>query len=891
MEVITTHLNADFDAMASMVAAKKLYPNAIAVFPGSQERNLRNFFVESMVYDLGLSKLKSVPMEQVTRLILVDTRQRTRIGPFEEIVDREGLSIHIYDHHPPTKWDVHGEVEVIKEVGSTTTILTRMIIERGLELTSDEATILALGIYEDTGSFTFTSTTEEDYYAAGFLRKKGANLGLVQDMLTHELTVEQVTLLNDMVQSAETHVINGVEVMVTKVASEEYVGDFAVLVHKLVDMENVPAVFALAQMEDRVYIVGRSRIPEVNAADVLIPLGGGGHSTAASASVKELPLNQAEQKLLRNLKSKVNASRTARDIMSYPVVSARPDQTLASAAETLVRYSINVLPIMENGAVLGLVTRQVVEKAAYHGLKDLPVSEYMTSDFSTVFPDAGISEIQEKIVAENQRMLPVVEEGKLVGVITRTDLLNTLMDTPLTGQQLYDGRQGKEFTRKKNLTSLMKERLNREIVELLKSLGRIADGAGVSVYAVGGFVRDLLLRRQNLDIDVVVEGDGIAFAQKFAQERGNVRVRTHKKFGTAVILFPDGFSVDVATARREVYISPAALPIVESSSIKLDLYRRDFTINTLALQLNNRYFGTLIDFFGAQKDIRERTIRVLHNLSFVEDPTRVFRAIRFEKRFGFRIGKLTRQLIDNARRIDVFKGLSGRRLFHELELMLSEEHPVLSIARMNDFKLLSVLHPALKFDGKLEDLFFRVDVVLNWFELLYLDERYSKWKTYLPALGDQLTGAEFETLLKRFEISKAIVGELVKAKQDVELLSKRVPPRKELLPGEIHELLHGVSVECLLFLMAKTAKENLRKAISTYFTTVRRVHTILRGRDLREMGYPPGRHYGKILNTLFMAKLNEEVGTREEEMTFVRERFPLCDFTQGRLGVARPPHR
>ncbi|MEW6186425.1 MAG: DHH family phosphoesterase, partial [Thermodesulfobacteriota bacterium] len=202
IEVITTHLNTDFDGLASMMAAKKLYPEALLVFPGSQEQNLRNFFLQSTVYLYNFTKIKQVPLGQIRRLILVDTRQADRIGRFAEILDLPGLDIHIYDHHPAAENDIKGSLEVIEPVGATMTVLTRLLKEKQVSLTSDEATLMALGIYEDTGSFTFSSTTPADYLAAAYLLEQGANLNLVSGMLTRELTAEQVSLLNQLLESA-----------------------------------------------------------------------------------------------------------------------------------------------------------------------------------------------------------------------------------------------------------------------------------------------------------------------------------------------------------------------------------------------------------------------------------------------------------------------------------------------------------------------------------------------------------------------------------------------------------------------------------------------------------------------------------------------------------------
>jgi len=203
VEVITTHINADFDALASLIAASKLYPGASLVFPGSQEKNLRNFFLHSTSYLFSFSKMKHIKFDRIKRLILVDTRQKIRIGKFAELVDRDDVEIHIYDHHPDSEDDIAGDMEIIRKTGSTTALLTSLIREKNIAISPDEATVMCLGIHEDTGSFTFSSTTVEDYEAAAWLTEQGANHNIIADMLTRELTTEQVWLLNDLTQSAQ----------------------------------------------------------------------------------------------------------------------------------------------------------------------------------------------------------------------------------------------------------------------------------------------------------------------------------------------------------------------------------------------------------------------------------------------------------------------------------------------------------------------------------------------------------------------------------------------------------------------------------------------------------------------------------------------------------------
>jgi len=872
--IITTHLNADFDALASMIAARKLYPEATLVFPGSQEKNLRNFFLHSTSYLFNFTKLKHVDFDRIKRLILVDTRQKSRIGKFAELAGQEGVEIHIYDHHHDSEEDIQGDVEVIKHVGATTTILTELIRERNLTLTSDEASILCLGIHEDTGSFTFSSTRPEDYRAAAWLSEQGANPNLIADMLTRELTAEQIWLLSDLTKSAATHIIHGVEVVLCKVSREEYVGDFAVLVHKFMEMENLAVILALAQMEDKVYLVARSRVDAVNSAEIALAFGGGGHPQAASATIKNKTLIQVEKAILALLRSRVIPQKQARDVMSSPVIHVLPQMTIKDAARIMTQFNINVLLVLdESEALIGYITRQVVEKAVYFGLGAIPIKEYTNIEVTTVGPETSLKEIQGKVIEEKLRILPVVEQGKVLGVITRTDLMNILVGGPVIPSFFYESRDRSRHLKEKNMAAVLKERLPRRVIELLKEFGRVADLMGFNTYLVGGLVRDILLKRDNLDVDVVVEGDGIKFAQEFAAQH-EVKVRSHKKFGTVVLVFADGFKVDVATARIEYYDFPAAPPTVEMSSLKMDLYRRDFTINTLAIKLNRRDYGTLIDYFGALKDIREKAIRVLHNLSFVEDPTRVLRAIRFEQRFGFKIGKLTLGLMKNAVAINCFKGLSGRRLFLELKLLLMEPEPIRAIERMEEFDLLHVISPEIRFTPDLGVLFEEIRGVLSWFDHLYLEEPYEPWKVYWHGLTSGLEPKALQALGERLQMGDADGRGMIARRMEMNsVLDKLFRSKGESSHYELYKLLSLYDTETLLFMMAKANNRTIKRQISTFFLRLRGARVSMTGRDLKQMGFQPGPLYRQILEALLEAKLNHQVNTKEDEILYVKEKY------------------
>jgi tRNA nucleotidyltransferase (CCA-adding enzyme) len=863
MDVITTHINADFDSLASMLAAKKLYPQAVLVFPGSQEKNLRDFFIQSTFYVFETERVKNIDLKAVRRLILVDTRQPGRIGKFADLIRQPEAEIHIYDHHPASPEDIRGTLEHIREVGATITILIRILKEKNISLTPEEATVMAVGLYEDTGSFTFSSTSVEDYEAAAFLLSRGANLNMVSNLITRELTPEQISLLNELIQTATRYTVKGLEVIIAKASSDKYVGDFALLVHKLKDMENINVLFALAQMEDRVFVVGRSRLPEVDVAEILGEMGGGGHSYAASAAVKDKPLAQVEEMLRHLLQTRVHPERRAREIMSFPVKWVSPEVTLEGAELLLNRYSINALPVIADGRLVGLISRQTVEKGIYHGLKGHPVKDYMTTEIATVDPEATLAEIRERLVISKQRLLPVVQEGEVIGVISRTDLLHLLI---ATGEEA----QWSQPLRKRNIAGLLRERLPKKIQEILGQVGEVAAELGFNAYVVGGFVRDLLLKHENLDIDIVIEGDAIVFARRFAARFG-ARDREFQKFKTAVIIFPDGFKIDVATARTEYYEAPGALPVVEYSSIKMDLYRRDFSINTLALKLNPGEFGTLLDFFGAQRDLKDKTIGILHNLSFVEDPTRVFRAIRFEQRFKFKISKLTANLIANAVKNNFFDRLSGARLFGELRLILMEENPIPAIARLAEFDLLKPIHPRLGFDDATRGMLDRVQGVLSWFDLLYLEEKLERWLVYFLGLVEPLSPAELEEMVKRFKLSPKLAAAIVKGKADADEALVKLFRVGESGRSQIYHLLHPLGTEYLLYMMAKSRQEASRRAISLYFKELKNLKPELKGRDLVALGFQSGPQIKEILNMLQEARLNGVVQSKGEELELIRK--------------------
>jgi tRNA nucleotidyltransferase (CCA-adding enzyme) len=753
-------------------------------------------------------------------------------------------------------------------------MLAGALLERGVSLTPEEATLILLGIHEDTGRLLFASATPDDYRVAGWLLEQGARLNLVSEALMPELTRSQMGLLKQLLATLKTSSVNGIVISVAHASCDHFIGDIASLAHLMRDMENLDALFVVVAMEDRVYLVARSHVPEVNVGEIMKYFQGGGHATAASATVRSQPLKRVLEKLEELLRISVSSNIVASDIMSVPVKTMPDSVDINEARELLTRYNCNAMPVMSGERMVGIISRKIVEKALYHDLGESLSTDFMNTEYMSAVPDTRLADIQEYMVVSNRRFVPVFEGTRLVGAVTRTDLLRHLYGgRPGQSGALYDVEALEVPVRSRSVTGLLGKRLSESVRTILRNLGAIGDELGLSVYAVGGFVRDLLLGIDNLDIDVTVEGDGVFFAESFA-ERYGCRVRAHEKFGTAVLVFRDGYKIDVASTRLEYYESPGALPTVERASLRHDLYRRDFTINTLALCINSDRFGRLTDHFGGQLDIQERAVKVLHNLSFVEDSTRVFRAIRFEQRLGFHIAPHTEKLLRSAVRMHLLDKLGGKRLFNELVQIMREKEPTAAIKRMSILGLLPFIHPSLKLVPATVRVLNEAGQVLAWFRLLYLDDACEQWQVYFLAMCDSLKPDEFQDACHRLAIPERLAARLQSQRHLVykvlNAIKRRVKRSPEVLNSLLFDWFTPLSLEMLLYLASRASNEQVKRFVSLYLTRLRGVVPLLGGDDLQSLGLTPGPEFGRIRKRLLQARLDGEVLSLDDEMALVK---------------------
>lgn len=877
--LITAHGNADWDALSSMLGLSLVYPDAYLVFPGSMEKTLLRFFTEKVEPVFRFKSPKEIDPESVRLLVIADTRQRSRLGHVEEILRVPGVEIHVWDHHPdPEACDaVPATLARIASVGSTCTLVCRALAARDISVTSEMATLLGLGVYADTGALTYTSTTPEDFQAAAWLRERGMDLACIADLIRHDMTSVHVKVLSSLIDSAAVHEVGAYRIAITEAASETFIGDFAYLAQKFMEMEPCHVLFALANMDDKVQLVARSRVDAVNVSDICRSFGGGGHRFAASASIKGMTIPEVRDAIFRRLYAQIHPDKHAGDLMSSPARGVEEQRTIKEAETVMNRYGLKAVPIFRTGTrqCVGYIEGQVAAKAVAHGLGHMPVSIYMRRDMLTAHPDASLQRLVEIIIGARQRLIPIVEKNDVIGVVTRTDLINLFVEEP-GGIPLPRDTDKQE----RDLSKLMRSRLSTPLLNLLNRAGALGDRLGVDVYAVGGFVRDLVLSRPSDDfddVDLVVEGDGIAFAKALAEELGG-RVREHKTFMTALVIYQDENGreqrLDVATARLEYYEYPAALPTVELSSIKMDLFRRDFTINAMALRLNAKAFGRLVDFFGGRNDIQKKIIRVIHALSFIEDPTRIIRAVRFEQRYDFHISIQSEKLIKNALSLKLVERLSGSRIVHELNLLFHEAAPLTCLSRLDRLGVLEAIHPVLALNREKSELLTSLREVLDWYHLLYAKELPSLETIYVLALCSGASTEEAAEVFERFGLAKAARRDLLALRQEIRTACSRLAAwgkSGDRLVSRLCALLAALPLEGALYVMARTPDEALRGFVSQYIYKWRHVKADITGEDLKNLGLPEGPRYSDTIRTVLAAKLDDQAPTREAQLALAKQ--------------------
>jgi len=899
MQLAVSHNNMDFDSLAAQFAVTKLYPTARMALAFPLFGNVREYLT---LYrsNLPIVQIKYIDFAQVSKIFIVDCQHAERLEQAVRTWLTEKHLYTIFDHH---ELDPHGlgpqaqPESIIQNVGAATTLLVEKIIERSIALSPFEATLLLLGIYEDTGCLAYGDTTERDATCAAYLLKNKADLAVVNQYMRAKLDDEQLALLQEMIQAAQVLDFAGQRIIVTSAVRENYLDGLATITRKLMELESADAAFCAVYMRDRIHIVGRSDTRALDVRQVVRQFNGDGHAGAGAAVVKPDKNSDGKstassvEKIITSLrailKDCVKPEIIAAQLMVTPVRTIRSDVSMEEAGRMMLRYGLDGLVVADDGGVVGVVSRRDIDQATHHKLAHAPVCGFMSHPVISVSANTPLSEIQRLMVKNDIGRLTVLDKkNHLLGLVSRAEVLKHLYGEReaalflpgATGAQ--DGSSLITASEKQMIDLHDKlEELDEDNLWLFRAVGETAADNQMTAYAVGGSVRDLLLGVGHFDLDFVIEGSAIALAHALVEKHPDKFkiADEHERFQTATLGFSAAEAgrmpalqrhVDLSTARSEFYEYPAALPTVEPSKLDQDLFRRDFTINALAICLNPDRFGMLIDLFSGLEDLHHKTIRVLHQFSFIEDPTRIVRAARFASRLGFTLDKNTAELAKRAISMGIFDNLAGVRMRTELQLILESKHRLIGLdvlARLG--AKLRYLDEELEYGVPERKLIRRAEQLLAHFAVS------EPWLIYLALLLGRLNTERIQNVLARLHLA----GEdRVLIMRGLELVEQLASMNKMGKSSEIYAFLHGTPDSALAIAACAGKPGSIaRRMIKLYFEELKHVKTILSGQDLLTLGFTEGPSIGTALHDLLAAKLDGLVSSKEDELKYIKQHKPI----------------
>ncbi|MGD1874571.1 MAG: CBS domain-containing protein [Mastigocoleus sp.] len=907
MDLILCHTTADFDTLGAAVGLTYLLPGSKIVLSSGLDPTVKEFLALHRD-EYPLIERRSVNAENIRTLSIVDTQQRDRLGKAQEWLDLPYVeSIKVYDHHLSQSSDIPATSFNIASVGSTTTLIVEKLQAQQISISSSAATVMALGIHVDTGSLTFDNTTPRDALALGWLMSEGVSLSAIAEYVQPSLSSDLQILLKVALDNLQKEEIYGYTIASVILETPEFVNGLSVIASELVSLTEIDALLLVSVVNkngvDRLSVIGRSQISGTNLGKIFKDMGGGGHPQAASLSLRNVDVSSLLNQLLETLKSQIPHPPTARDLMSSPVRTIVPETTIAQAQRILLRYGHSGLSVVDEFKTLvGIISRRDIDIALHHGFSHAPVKGYMTKNLKTINPNTTLPEIESLMVTYDIGRLPVLEDIKLVGIVTRTDVLRELhqeaeeletKDKLEITTELYS--PDKEDISSPNLKEL-RDRLAPVLWEFLTRASSEAKGRGWHLYLVGGAVRDLLLANPNeplliQDIDLVVDGfhksadvgAGVELATALQKIYTGARLEVHGSFQTAALLWHKhpqlgSLWVDIATARTEFYPYPAANPEVEASSIRQDLYRRDFTVNALALRFTPPRAGKLMDFFGGLLDLHAKQIRVLHANSFIEDPTRIYRAVRFAIRLGFMIESQTEEYIRYAIDSGVYNRTVAEnpktpalqtRLKAELKYILQASYWKGALKLLGKLDALQCIHPTLKLDEELLRQLHLMEHCLKRFDSQ--QNLFTHWQMRLEVIIAHIASEYRVKVANNLQLQDESIQRLEKLNTAKIQISNTLSKCKK--PSQIVQLLRQYSLPILILIALQIPRYHRRK-IWYYATVLANIHPLLNGNDLKRLGYKPGPNYKQMLDDLLWATLDGEISTKKMAEEFLLKRYP-----------------
>ncbi|MFO0171491.1 MAG: CBS domain-containing protein [Aphanizomenon sp.] len=897
MDLILCHTTADFDALGAAVGLTCLKPGSKIVLTGGAHPPVRDFLALHRD-EYHLIERRSVNPEQIRSLMVVDTQKRARLGKAAIWFDLPNIQeIIVYDHHFGQEGDIPTTQLYLDEVGATTTLMVEELQKNNISLNSAQATVMALGIHVDTGSLTYKQSTARDAFALAWLMQQGANLSVISTYRDPGLSPQLQQLLSQALENLEYVCLRGYTIAWVMIKTDDFVPGLSGLASEIIDLTETDAVllaneYPLSEEDWRLTVIGRTQIPQTNLNSLFQTYGGGGHSQAASFNLRTTDSQPILQELLAELKAQIPHPPIARDLMSSPVRTIRPETTIAEAQRILLRYGHSGLSIVNNQDLLiGIISRRDLDIALHHGFGHAPVKGYMTSNLKTITPDTSLPEIESLMVTYDIGRLPVLEHRQLVGIVTRTDVLRELHQLTIQNLEL----KTENNSQKLGLNDELEKRLTPQLWQLLNIASQEAEKRGWHLYLVGGAVRDLLLSETENhtliinDIDLVVDGfhktanvgAGVELAKALQHIYQNARLEIHGAFQTAALLWHkdillDSLWVDIATARTEFYPYPAANPEVEASSIRQDLYRRDFTINAMALRLTSPRAGELLDFFGGFIDLQYQEIKILHPNSFIEDPTRIYRGVRFAVRLGFSLESETENYIRYAINSGVYNRTSQEnsktpalqtRLKTELKYILAAPYWQSALELLNNLGALQCIHPTLQLDIELNR---QLNLLKHCLRKFDKKQTLINWQIRLEVLIAYLKPEYRGKVAKNLQLADDSISRLEKLSQVQSEVIRLLPTFEK--PSQTVYLLRKYDLQTLI-LIALQSPRKIRRGIWQYLTNWGNIQPLLNGNDLKQLGYKPSPQYKQMLDDLLIATVDGIIKNEAEAKEFLVKHY------------------
>lgn len=851
LKIITTINNPDFDVFASAIASQRLFKDHNIIFSGSFSPDISVYLKNTGVY-FPYYTMEEVNIRKISSLVVIGTTSLELINKslLGKINGLEHLSF--IDNEDRGRENGENTDYICYESAACISVVTEKIFEQKINLSIEESKLFLTALYKKTNNFTKNNVKRLDFRAASNLISKNLNIKEISKYSYTPPKRFSSDIFRKLLLNVKAYNNSGLTLGITFIKNAEFQDSLLENIEKLWDSLDYDTLVVLYQIRDKIYFYCKTReLFDLN--ELLKP-------TFINIQKRKIAygffsssdVNEVKNSIKENFEKLSLDFRKIKNIMTSPVRTVFANMTVKEVYKIINQTGHKNLPVIKKEKIVGIIRRKEIQLAFQHKLFQTRIEKLMTKSVIVINKERSIQHAKELFNNNNTDCLLVLENGILLGIVTTKDLFI---------REFAATEEKPDVPKIQKITNLINTRPPKSIQSVLKIIGSIASTYNIPVFVVGGFVRDLLLNRKNFDIDIVVEGNANEFTEKIADFL-NISVEHHKEFLTSKLIFKNGISVDFASARTEYYERPAILPRIKMSTIKKDLYRRDFSINAMAIKLNTEEFGILVDFFNSRGDLAAKKIRILHNLSFLEDPTRILRGIRFEQRFDFSFDETTLELLKEAVRKKYLERVSGQRLREELINIFNEKNPCYSIKRIKELRIYSHLIRGSKLNKKTEKMFYHffenIDNNMDIFGTPSLFEIFAIFLLYDSKTED------IDSFIKRYGFSPKFKRVFLKIHDILNFFNEN----EDISYSRLYELSGKIKTEILYFLDVYLNKKN-SEFIKEYAKKIKNIKLEINGKNLyEEYKIFKGPLVSVVLDKLYKARLDGMPA--DEERKFVK---------------------